>query len=180
MNIPEKVIETKLLLTTERFRVVEVESAGEGGSGHRRAVIRHPGAVTLIPMVDEDHVCLIRNFRASVSQALIELPAGTLEANEDPAACANRELAEETGFRAENIELLHRFYLSPGILDEQMHLFLATNLTSGSAAREAGEEIENRIVPWREAIGMIDDGEIFDAKTIVGLLYWDRLRSRRR
>jgi ADP-ribose pyrophosphatase len=107
---------------------------------------------------------------------MAKLPAGTLEPPELPAKTAERELIEETGYRAAKIELLHAFYASPGFLDEKMHLYLATGLTAGQSAREEGEEIENLLVPFEQAVAMVFRGEIQDAKTIVGLLWVDRLR----
>ena len=172
-------IDPNLLLETNRFRVVKVHQSLANGALRTREIVRHPGAVVVLPMVDDDHVCLIRNFRVSVDEHLLELPAGTLESGERPESAARRELIEETGFRAERLERLHAFYLSPGILDERMHLFLATSLTPGETAREPGEEIENLIVPWEDAIGMVFDQRIQDAKTIVGLLFYDRLRAGR-
>lgn len=166
------------LLTASRFRVVRVEQTFADGSVHAREVVRHPGAVVVLPLVDDDHVCLIRNFRVSVGQTLLELPAGTLEPGEDPAVTAERELIEETGYRAARIEFLHAFYLSPGILDERMHLYAAHGLTLGDTAREKGEEIENLVVTWDAALQMVDRGEIRDAKSLVGLLMYDRLRRR--
>jgi ADP-ribose pyrophosphatase len=126
--------------------------------------------VAIVPVVDENHVCLIRNFRVSVGKTLVEIPAGTLEPDEDPRAAALRELAEETGYRADRLELLTACYLSPGILDERMHVFVATGLTLGPAAREPGEQIENLVVTWDEVLQQIRDGTIQDAKTIVGVL----------
>jgi ADP-ribose pyrophosphatase len=166
----------RTLLRTSRFRVVEVSRRAADGSSRTRAVIRHPGAVTILPLVDPETVCLIRNFRVSVGQTLIELPAGTLEPGEDPQTTAQRELAEETGFRAGRWQQLRVFYLSPGVLDERMHLFLATELVAGPPAREPGEEIETLVTPWGQALAWIDSGEIHDAKTIAGLLLYDRLR----
>jgi ADP-ribose pyrophosphatase len=168
----------KLLLTTSRFRVEEVEQPVAGGGTRPRQIVRHPGAVTILPLVDDDHVCLIRNYRVSVERTLIELPAGTLEPGEAPEENARRELIEETGYTAGRIDKLHVFLLSPGILDEWMHLYVARDLALGPAAREPGEEIENLVVPWDEALAMIDRGEIQDAKTLVGLLWWDRARRR--
>jgi len=168
---------TRVLLETKRFRVETATCVRADGTTHQREVIRHPGAVTVVPMVDADHVCLIRNYRLAVAQTLLELPAGTLEPGEPPAATAERELVEETGYRAGQLHLLHSFYLSPGILDECMYLYLATDLTAGSAAREPGEEIENHVLDWGEAIRMACDGTIRDAKTIVGLLFCDRMRQ---
>ena len=167
----------KVLLTAQRFRVEMASRTDANGAVHQREVVRHPGAVTILPMVDQQHVCLIRNYRMAVAQTLIELPAGTLEPGEQPAATAHRELIEETGYRAGCIEQVHSFFLSPGILDERMHLFVASDLTPGPAEREAGEEIENLVVTWDEALQMVRDGRIEDAKTIVSLLYYDRCQS---
>jgi ADP-ribose pyrophosphatase len=146
-----------------------------GGRTVERDIVRHPGAVTIIPMVDDNHVCLIRNFRIAVEETLLELPAGTLEPDEDPQTTATRELLEETGFRAGRIRELTTFYLSPGVMDEKMRLYLATDLVSGDPQREAGEQIENHITPWHDALAMVRDGRIRDAKTIVGLLLYDML-----
>ena len=169
----------KVLLQTSRFRVEEVHQATASGGLRPRQIVRHPGAVTVLPLVDDDHVCLIRNFRISVEQTLIELPAGTLEPGEKPEENAERELIEETGYIAGRLEKLHSFLLSPGILDERMHLFVARNLKPGPTAREEGEEIENLVVSWDEAMAMVTRGEIQDAKTLVGLLWWDRVRRMR-
>lgn len=170
--------EENVLLQTSRFRVVRESYSTSGGQVRTREIVRHPGAVVIVPLLADGQVCLIRNFRIAARQTLIELPAGTLEPNEPPATTAERELIEETGYRAARIELLHAFYLSPGILDERMHLFLASELTLGETAREVGEEIENFVVPWDAAVAMIFDGQIQDAKTIVGLLYVDQLRRK--
>jgi len=167
------------LLSTPRFDVVEVPAIVGEPNGQMRQIVRHPGAVTIIPLVDEDHVCLIRNYRVSVDKVLIELPAGTREPDEEAIITAERELIEETGYRCQNLEFLHRFLLSPGILDEQMYLFVATGLTAGSPAREEGEEIDNLVVTWQQAIDWVFSGEIKDAKTITGLLMFDHLRENR-
>ena len=166
--------DSEVLLVASRFKIVrEYQETREGR--RPREIVRHPGAVVVLPLLDDGRVCLIRNYRLSVKQTLIELPAGTLEPGEEPIVNAERELIEETGYRAVKLEQLHAFYLSPGILDERMHLFLATGLTAGATALEAGEEIENLIVPWEEALEMAVDGRIQDAKSIVGLLLVDRL-----
>ena len=142
-----------------------------------REVVRHPGAVCIVPILDHDQpgaqrVCLIRNERVAVGQKLIELPAGTLEPGEDPRDTAARELAEETGYRAGRVEPLAEFHTSPGILDERMYLFLAADLTAGDRDLQPGEEIENLVVPLSEAMAMVRRGEIVDAKTLVGLLWY--------
>jgi ADP-ribose pyrophosphatase len=166
----------ELLLTTTKFRVVRTSVRSQSGQLKEREIIRHPGACVIVPLLDDGRVCLIRNWRIAVAKTLIELPAGTLEPPEPPEVTAARELTEETGFRAAHLVLLHAFYLSPGILDERMHLYLATGLTPGPPQREAGEEIENLLLPWGEAMQQVWNGQIEDAKTLVGLMWVDRLR----
>ena len=165
------------LLTTDRFRVEEVTQNLPGGQTRTRAIVRHHGAVAIIPLVDADHVCLIENYRVSVERTLLEIPAGTLEGDDSPLETARRELKEETGYEASSLRQIAWFYLSPGVLDEKMTIFAAEGLTPGTPQREPGEEIENRVVPWDEAIRMIFAGEITDAKTIAGLLLYDQLRK---
>jgi ADP-ribose pyrophosphatase len=159
------------LLRTPRFTVQRVKRRLADGRVKQREVIRHVGSVVILPVVDDRQICLIRNYRVAVDQPLIELPAGTLEVGEPPRECAERELIEETGYRAGRLQHLTSFFAAPGILDELMHLFLATELTAGPPQREAEEEIENLLVTWDQALTMIQTGEIRDAKTIVGLLF---------
>lgn len=147
------------------------------GSSMAHDVVIAPGAVVIVPMVGDDQVCLIRNFRIAVDETLVELPAGTLESGEDPVETARRELIEETGYRAGRIEKLCEFFMSPGILNERMHLFMATDLQSGAMALEAGEEIQTQVVSWADAMRMVDTGQVHDAKSLVGLLYCDRMRN---
>jgi len=142
-----------------------------------RDIMRHPGAAVILPLIDDHHVCLIKNFRIAVEQTLLELPAGTLEPNEAPDVTAGRELEEETGYRADRIELLSTYYPSPGVMDEKMFMYLATGLTMHAPAREEGEEIENHVVTLEEAKAMIQDGRIADGKTIAGLLFYFQFRT---
>ena len=167
---------SEVLLNATKFRVVREWVRTASGNTKAREIVRHPGACAIVPLLADGRVCLIRNWRVAVNETLIELPAGTLEPPEPPHVTAERELIEETGYRAAKIEFLHAFFLSPGILDEKMHLYVATGLTEGETAREEGEEIENWLVPFDDAVAMIFRGEIRDAKTIVGLLWVDRLR----
>ena len=168
---------TRLLLETSRFDVIQHQQE-RAGRHLVRETVRHPGAVAIVPILEGDRVCLIRNYRISVGATLIELPAGTRDADEQPQQTAIRELEEETGYRAESWQLLARCYMSPGILNEEMHIFLASGLTAGAPAREAGEEIENLIVSWAEALQLIQRAEICDAKTLVGLLSYQQWQRR--
>lgn len=167
-------MDDELLLATGRFRVVRRTYRLPDGTPHQREIVEHNGAVVVLPLLPGDRLCLIRNYRVAVGQTLIELPAGTLDDGEDPAAAARRELAEETGYTAQSLRPLLTFYMSPGILHERMHLFVAEGLTAGAARPERGEQIESHVVTWPEALEMIGSGKIVDAKTIVALLYYER------
>ena len=146
----------------------------ETGRRHKREVCVHPGAVVVLPLLPDGRVLLIRNRRYAVGEALLELPAGTLERNEDPMNCAGRELVEETGFVAGRLKSISYFYTSPGILSERMYAYAAYDLRQAKAAPEEGEEIELRPVAFDEAIEMIRAGDVKDAKTIAVLLTYDR------
>ena len=170
----------RLVLEGERFNVYQMDLDGSDGKVYHREVIRHPGAVVLLPLTDADTVVLIRNHRATVGETLLELPAGTREPDESPEQTAARELIEETGYRAGTLNELCEFYSAPGICDELMHLYVATDLTAGQHAREAVEQIENQLVHRDEVRELIAEGAIRDAKTLVGLyafLFADRLRD---
>lgn len=162
------------LLVARRFRVVRHRQVLPDGREVVRDIVHHPGSVVILPLVEPDRVALIHNERVAVARRLIELPAGTLEPGEDPAETARRELSEETGYRAERIERLGTWFMSPGILNERMHVFLASGLTPGPTALEAGEQIELLVVGWDEALDMIRSGEIADAKTVAAILFYDR------
>jgi ADP-ribose pyrophosphatase len=162
----------EVLLTGKVFQVVHRVQVAPDGKTFARQIIRHPGAVVLLPLLDDGRVVLIRNYRVAAGERLIELPAGTLDPGEEPLQTARRELAEETGYQARRLELLTTFYSSPGILDERMHLFLATGLTPGPPDLQEGEDIESLALPWQEAMAMVRGGAIRDGKTLAGLLYY--------
>ncbi len=175
-EVHQAVSEPKILLTTRLFRVERRVYRTPDGREHVRDTIQHPGAVAIVPLLSDGRVCLIRNFRPAVGQSLVELPAGTLEPGEDPLRTAHRELAEETGYTAQRIEPLCQILMSPGILHERVHIYVASGLTAGPTRLEAGEQIEPLLVSWAEAMEMVDDGRILDGKTVAGLLFYDRER----
>ena len=146
----------------------------ETGRKHKREVVVHPGAVVVLGLLDESRIVLIRNRRYAIGQTLLELPAGTLEKNEDPMNCAGRELLEETGYLAHRLKPVGTYFTSPGILSEKMYAFAAYDLKKQDMALEEGEEIEVEPTDFDEAIRMIGDGRIQDGKTIATLLTYDR------
>lgn len=162
--------------TGRKIKVAIDEELREDGQTIRRDVVIHPGAVAILPLVDADHVCLLRNHRPAVGETLWEIPAGTLEPNEPIETAAMRELAEETGYVAGKWRKIHAFYPSPGCLDERTHLFVAQELQPGEMKLEIDEQIEPRTVAWAEALTWCLDGTIRDAKTLVAILLWQQLR----
>jgi ADP-ribose pyrophosphatase len=143
----------------------------------RRDVVIHPGAVAILPLLDANRVCLLRNRRPAVGEVLWEIPAGTLEPGEAIELAAARELAEETGYRAGALEKCLEFFPSPGVLSERTHLFVARDLTPGAMRPEADEDLEPIVVPWSDALRWALDGTIRDAKTLVAVLWWDKTAS---
>jgi ADP-ribose pyrophosphatase len=146
------------------------------GTIAEREVVLHRGAVALVPMVDEGHVCLVRNRRYTVDRTLLEVPAGTIDPGESPDRTAERELLEETGYQAGRIRRVREWYVSPGVMDERMYLYLCEDLRPGPVRPELDEELETVVVPWNEALAMAEDGRIEDAKTLLALMICDRLR----
>jgi len=162
----------EILFQSKLYRIEKTWQTGRSGKQLERHVIVHPGAVGILPILDDGRVVLLRQYRVAVDDYLIELPAGTLEPDEEPIVSAQRELIEETGYTAGKIEPQITFYSSPGILREQLHLFVATELTPGETALEDGEDIELHISTWAEIRDMIARGEITDAKTLIGLQHY--------
>ena len=174
----ERVEPGAVLLEARRFSVVRVTEECADGSRREREVVRHPGSVVVVPLTSSRDVCLVEVVRVAVGRTLLELPAGTLDRVESLEEAARRELGEETGYRAGRMTAAGAFWMSPGILRERMHLFVAEDLVPGPQALEPGEQIRTRVVPWETAVAMCLDGRIDDAKTVAGILLVDARRRR--
>ena len=163
------------------FRVDTIERAD--GTRGTREIAGHPGAVAILAVDDDDRVLLVRQYRVAVGEALLEVPAGTLDVAddgsiEDPDVAAPRELEEETGMRAGTWRLIARFYTAPGFASELMHLYLATDLRPADGERLSPDEDEHLLlerVPVADAIAAAERGEFRDGKTILSLLWLARL-----
>lgn len=168
--------------TIYRGRKVELalqEVRLDDGSVAEREVVVHRGAVALVPMVDDDHVCLVENRRYAVGATLLEVPAGTIDPGESPDATAERELREETGYEADRIERVGGWWVSPGVMNERMHLYRCTGLRPGPTDHQPDEHLVPVVVAWDEAVRMALDGRLDDAKSILAILLCDRLRGPR-
>jgi ADP-ribose pyrophosphatase len=146
------------------------------GSQGELEIIRHPGAAAVVPVASDPQgadptLLLLRQYRYAAGGTVWEIPAGRLEPGEDPADCARRELREEAGVSAGRFDRLTTVWTTPGFTDEAIHLFWATDLTTAAHAREADEFIEVVARPLSQVLTDIRDGEIRDAKTVVGILY---------
>lgn len=168
----------QLIYQGRKIQVFQDVTIHADGRTIQRDIVRHPGAVVILPLIDKDHLCLLRNHRIVVGETLWELPAGTLEPGEPPEQTARRELAEETGYRAECWRSLLEFYPSPGVLDERMYLFLAEDLTPGEMSLEPDEQLTPEVVPIAQALEWTLDGTIRDGKTLVGLLFWQQVEGK--
>lgn len=136
-----------------------------------RDVVKRPDAVGLVALTKDKEVILVRQYRHPIKSNLLEVPAGLLEDYEDPATCAIRELKEETGYATKKVEKLGEFYTSAGFTDEKLHLYFTDEVEEGEPERELDEEdIRVELIPLKDAIDMALNGQLKDAKTIIGIL----------
>lgn len=149
----------------------------DGRESHRE-MIYHPGAVCMIAVDGDGRLLLVEQYRHGARERLLEIPAGTLEAGEEPAAAAARELREEVGARPGRVEALGGFWVAPGYATEYIRLFLCTELTDAPLPGDEDEDIEVVRLTRAEALAAVDGGRIADAKSIAGILRWERLRGR--
>jgi ADP-ribose pyrophosphatase len=186
-DLTERVVDSRVVHKGHymEFRVDTIERA-DGTRGHRD-IVGHPGAVAMLAIDDADRVLMVRQFRLAAGGVLLEIPAGTLDVDlstgavEDPEIASRRELEEETGYRARSWRRLASFWTAPGFATELMHLYLATDLEPAEEGRlgpDEDEHLELERVPVADALAMAERGEIRDAKSLVALLWYDRMLAR--
>ena len=144
------------------------------GHTFRREMVYHPGAVCMIAVDGEGRLLLVEQYRHGARTRLLEIPAGTLEPGEDPAETAARELREEVRMRAQRVESLGGFWIAPSYATEYIHQFLCSELTPDPLPGDEDEDIEVVRMTREEAVAAVDEGRIIDAKSIAGILRWER------
>jgi ADP-ribose pyrophosphatase len=173
MATPE--VEAPEIIDTEEVyhgRIIDVAvyTVREGDITYKREVVHHPGGAGVVAVFDDGTIPLVRQYRQPPVRYLLEIPAGRLEPPERPEECAARELEEEIGVRAGSMEKLSEFFSTPGFCAEKLWVYLATDLTETQQNLEGDELVEIVRVSFQQAFEMIADGEIEDAKTIIGLM----------
>jgi ADP-ribose diphosphatase len=164
-----KIVDSKTVFRGKVF-TVSTDTVQEGDAIYQRDVVHHPGSAVIIPLFPDNTVALVKQYRHPALRYLLEAPAGTLEERESPETGAARELEEELGLRADRLELLSEFYVSPGFCEEKMWLYLATDLSESKQDLDEDEIIQVVKISLDDALEMVSDGEIEDAKTIIALL----------
>ncbi len=179
---PPRTLRTERRYAGRVFDLIIDEVEYPSGRVGIREIARHPGGAVVVPLQDDRTVVLVRQYRHPVDSYVIELPAGKLEPGEDPAHCATRELAEETGYEATSLTRLTSIYTTPGFCSEILHLYLARGLrpTGRGQQLEEGEQTLTLLpTPLDEALAMIERGEIVDGKSICGLFLATRALARK-
>ena len=168
--MPFELISSETLLKGRAFSIRRDLLKTPDGRETKLDIIEHGGSVIIVPVDKDGNLLFVRQYRHAAGMDLLELPAGTLEKDEDPAGCAAREIREETGFAADKIEKIGDFYLAPGYSTEFMHVYLARELRPDPLEADADEFLSVETIPFAEAIQMAERGEIPDAKSLAALL----------
>ena len=163
------VISTRDIYKGKIFDVIESEIRHDDVE-YKREIVVHKGSAVIVPLFDDGTIAFVRQYRYAAEKFLLEVPAGTLNKDEDPELGAIRELEEEIGVRAARVQKLAEFYVSPGFLTEKMYLYLATGLTETKQALEIDEILTIERHSIAEALDLVHRGEIQDAKTIIAIM----------
>jgi ADP-ribose pyrophosphatase len=168
--MPHQLIQRTLIYTGKAFSVAQHQLRLPDGRANTYDLVEHNNAVTILPQDAQGSILLVRQYRLGAKSELLELPAGVLHDDEDPAEGAAREVREETGFAAGRLTRLGGFYMAPGYSTEYMHVFLATQLTPDPLPQDDDEFLQVETIPASRLLEMAQRGEIQDGKTLVSLL----------
>ncbi len=178
-NLTEEEISTKEVFSGRLVHLYRAEVKLPNGDTSVREFMRHPGAVAIIPIDDENNVTMVKQFRYPLGRVALEVPAGKLEEGEEVEPCAVRELSEETGITAEKYTYLGCFLPAIAISDELIHIYIAEKLAYGKAHTDADEFINTVKLPLDEALNMVFEGKILDGKTQIALMKAKLFREQR-
>ncbi|WP_425540151.1 NUDIX hydrolase [Microaceticoccus formicicus] len=168
----ERVYEGKIL----NLRVDTVELPNRKYS--KREIVEHGSSVVIIPIMDDNSVLMVKQYRKAIDKVVLEFPAGLVESGEDPKEAALRELQEEVGYTANKIEYIYDFYTSPGFTDERINVFVASDLIPSDMVCDEDEFLEIVKIDLNELIEKLHNYELFDAKAIIGAQYLEILRNK--
>lgn len=173
VKLEEKTLKSEEVFSGKVISLHLQEVELPNGKHSKREIIKHPGAVAIIAVTDNNKIVMVEQFRKALERTIVEIPAGKLEKGEEPAACARRELEEETDYVCERLELITSFYTSPGFADEIVHVFLARGLTKkeNSAGLDEDEFVNLEELTLEEALQYVKEQKIYDAKTIFAVQY---------
>jgi ADP-ribose pyrophosphatase len=172
-SLEEKTLSTEKIFNGKVISLQVDEVELPNGKKAMRELIKHPGAVAIIAITDENKLVLVEQYRKALGRTIVEIPAGKLEKGEEPLECAKRELEEETGYECQTLELVTSFYTSPGFADEIVHVYIAKGLTKKEDAAGLDEDEFVNLLEWslEEAEDAIEAKQIYDAKTVFAVQY---------
>lgn len=174
-RLEEETIGSKTIFQGKVVHLVVDDVRLPNGKTAKREIVKHPGAVAIIAVTENNKLLLVRQYRKPLDKVIFEIPAGKLEKDEDPDDCALRELEEETGYRSEKLEPIVTFYTSPGFSNELVHVYYTDTLIKGSQHLDPDEFLEVVEVGLDEALEMIHDRRIYDSKTVYAVQYLQML-----
>lgn len=175
MEYSEKTLKTEDIYKGNIIKVQNLTVSLPNGKEATRDIVLHPGASVVVPINEKGELFMVRQFRKPLDISTLELPAGKLDSpGEDPRVCAERELMEETGLRAEKLEHMISIHTTPGFCNEVIHMYSATELTQGESCTDEDEFLSVEKVHVTQLVDMILEHKITDAKTIIGVLLAER------
>lgn len=177
MNLTETILSRKKIYEGHMFTFEQWQVTLPDGKEAGRDVLLHPGATAVIALDSENRVAMVRQFRAPVQEALLEIPAGKLSPDEDPLVCAKRELLEETGITAGKWTYLTALYPAPAYCTEVLHLYLAENLSFGEQNLDEDEFLESTFLPLTQLLDQVMSEQIHDPKTCVAAFWISRIKG---
>jgi ADP-ribose pyrophosphatase len=179
VDLTEKKISTEIIYQGRLLDVRKDKVLLPNGKSSIREWINHPGAVCLIPILPDGRIALVKQYRYPVLDHMIELPAGKIDKKETPLECAKRELEEEIGYQAKKITFISNIHPAVGFANEKMWIYLAEDLEKTTSKLDEDEFLEFFPVQPEEAISMIWEGKITDVKTMIGLLWFEKISKER-